>query len=253
MTRREARAIERSVVASVRRTTRADVAKRRQASAPHGHSATKRVVAAVVGGAAVLGIVAASVLPVLGSQEPAQASQDQALSAYASASDEAQVFAATEKGGTLGALATVTYSAELRTPTPTPTPTQEAEVAAVSGETTDDATATDDSSSDALPAPYAPVQYTGGGAPSDWMAAAGIAESDWGYVDYIVSQESGWNPNATNASSGACGLVQALPCSKVAGGGYDPVANLQWGNGYAVGRYGSWAAAYAFWTSNHWW
>ncbi len=101
----------------------------------------------------------------------------------------------------------------------------------------------------ALAAPF----YTGGGAPEQWMAAAGIAKGDWGYVDYIVSHESGWNPNATNASSGACGLVQALPCSKVPGGGYDPVANLKWATGYATGRYGSWAGAYAFWTANSWW
>ncbi|WP_309068650.1 transglycosylase SLT domain-containing protein [Microbacterium sp.] len=101
----------------------------------------------------------------------------------------------------------------------------------------------------ALASPF----YTGGGAPEEWMRAAGIAESDWGYVDYIVSHESGWNPNATNASSGACGLVQALPCSKVPGGGYNPVANLQWATGYATARYGSWAGAYAFWTANHWW
>jgi soluble lytic murein transglycosylase-like protein len=85
------------------------------------------------------------------------------------------------------------------------------------------------------------------------MAAAGIAESDWGYVDYIVSHESGWNPNATNKSSGACGLVQALPCSKVPGNGYDPVDNLRWGTGYASSRYGGWAGAYAFWSKNHWW
>ena len=98
-----------------------------------------------------------------------------------------------------------------------------------------------------------PLYYTGGGAPAEWMAAAGIAESDWGYVDYIVSKESGWNPNATNSSSGACGLVQALPCSKVPGNGYDPVDNLRWANGYATGRYGSWAGAHAFWTNNHWW
>ncbi len=32
----------------------------------------------------------------------------------------------------------------------------------------------------------------------------------------IVSHESGWNPQATNASSGAYGLVQALPASKMA-------------------------------------
>lgn len=95
--------------------------------------------------------------------------------------------------------------------------------------------------------------YTGGGAPADWMAAAGIAQSDWQYVDYIVSRESGWNPNATNSSSGACGLVQALPCSKVPGNGYDPVDNLRWATGYATGRYGSWAGAYNFWVNNHWW
>nr|WP_233613414.1 transglycosylase SLT domain-containing protein [Leucobacter edaphi] len=99
----------------------------------------------------------------------------------------------------------------------------------------------------------APPRYTGGGAPAEWMAAAGIAKSDWAYVDYIASKESGWNPNATNASSGACGLIQALPCSKVPGNGYDPVDNLRWASGYAKDRYGSWAAAYQFWTANHWW
>lgn len=100
----------------------------------------------------------------------------------------------------------------------------------------------------------APPRYTGGGSPAEWMAAAGIPESDWGFVDSIVSRESGWNPNATNSSSGACGLVQALPCTKVPGGnGYDPVANLAWGNGYAHGRYGGWDKAYAFWQANHWW
>ncbi len=99
----------------------------------------------------------------------------------------------------------------------------------------------------------APPRYTGGGSPAEWMAAAGIPEADWGYVDAIVTRESGWNPNATNASSGACGLVQALPCSKVPGNGYDPVDNLRWGAGYASGRYGSWAKAYTFWQNNHWW
>lgn len=95
--------------------------------------------------------------------------------------------------------------------------------------------------------------YTGGGSKTEWLIASGIAEADWPYVDYIVGKESGWNPNATNRSSGACGLVQAYPCSKVPGNGYDPVDNLRWANGYAVGRYGSWAGAYAFWTSRHWW
>lgn len=101
-------------------------------------------------------------------------------------------------------------------------------------------------------APPAP-SFGGGGSPEVWMSAAGIAPGDWGYVDFIASRESGWNPGATNPSSGACGLIQAYPCSKVPGNGYDPVDNLRWASGYASGRYGGWAQAYEFWTANHWW
>lgn len=99
----------------------------------------------------------------------------------------------------------------------------------------------------------APPLYSGGGSKDQWLLDSGIAQSDWGYVDYIVSKESGWNPNAVNAGSGASGLVQALPCGKVAGNCFNPVDNLKWANSYAVGRYGSWAQAYSFWASNHWW
>lgn len=125
---------------------------------------------------------------------------------------------------------------------------KEAEEAAKQAE--EAAAAADESGSAAA---GAPPKYTGGGSLVEWMTAAGIAESDWDYVAYIAMNESGGNPNATNASSGACGLIQALPCSKVPGNGYDPVDNLRWASGYAVGRYGSWAAAYGFWTANHWW
>lgn len=88
------------------------------------------------------------------------------------------------------------------------------------------------------------------------MGLAGIKPSDYQYVDYIVSKESRWNPLAQNAS-GAYGLCQALPGSKMASAGADwqtnPVTQLRWCNGYAVGRYGSWAAAYNFWVSHHYW
>lgn len=102
-------------------------------------------------------------------------------------------------------------------------------------------------------APSGPAAYSGGGSKDEWLRAAGIAESDWAYVDYIVSKESGWNPNAVNKGSGASGLVQALPCGKVPGSCFNPVDNLKWADGYAKGRYGSWEGAYSFWTSNHWW
>ncbi len=153
--------------------------------------------------------------------------------AYSLALEDTQNLTVTAEGATIAPAQRGAFSVYVTPkPTPTPTPKPAGKQESTGG---------------------GPLFYTGGGAPAEWMAAAGIAESDWGYVDYIVSKESGWNPNATNKSSGACGLVQALPCSKVPGNGYDPVDNLRWANGYATGRYGSWAGAHSFWTKNHWW
>lgn len=88
------------------------------------------------------------------------------------------------------------------------------------------------------------------------MRAAGISSSDFAYVNYIVSRESGWNAAARNAS-GAFGLCQALPGSKMASAGSDwasnPVTQLRWCSGYAAGRYGSWGGAYNYWVSHHYW
>lgn len=95
------------------------------------------------------------------------------------------------------------------------------------------------------------LQYTGGGSKTEWLAASNIAEENWGYADYLVGKESGWNPNAVNKSSGACGLAQALPCNKVSGNPYNPVDSLNWMNGY-VNRYGGWEGAYTFWLTHHW-
>lgn len=89
------------------------------------------------------------------------------------------------------------------------------------------------------------------------MRAAGIGGGEQTYVDFIVSRESRWNAGAANSRSGAYGLCQALPGSKMASAGGDwrtnPVTQLKWCNGYAKGRYGSWSAAYSFWTSHHYW
>jgi hypothetical protein len=201
-----------------------------------GRSATS----AVFAGLAVVGFSVAILAPAglaMSAPEPAHAS---VTTAYALAARDAQNITVSVHGVTSKPQTRDAFDVYV---TPKPTPTPEPVVASTS----------DSSSSDSGSSDPAPLFYSGGGAPAEWMAAAGIASSDWGYVDYIVSRESGWNPNATNSSSGACGLVQALPCSKVPGNGYDPVDNLRWGNGYAVGRYGSWAAAQAFWAANNWW
>ncbi|MFR9794721.1 transglycosylase SLT domain-containing protein [Streptomyces sp. MS06] len=72
----------------------------------------------------------------------------------------------------------------------------------------------------------------------------------------IVQHESGWNVNARNASSGAYGLVQALPGSKMASAGSDWKTNaatqIKWGLNYMDSRYGSPVAAWNFWQSHGW-
>ena len=95
------------------------------------------------------------------------------------------------------------------------------------------------------------------GTHQDWMAAVGIAPSDYGYVNFILDHEAHWNPIAQNRHSGAYGICQALPGSKMASAGADwetnPITQLRWCNSYAIGRYGSWAAAYEFWVKHKWW
>lgn len=92
----------------------------------------------------------------------------------------------------------------------------------------------------------------------DLMRQAGIPERNWRYVDSIISKESGWRHTVWNtAGSGAYGLCQSLPASKMASAGSDymtnPVTQLKWCNSYAHSRYGSWANAYSFWEDNKWW
>jgi hypothetical protein len=85
------------------------------------------------------------------------------------------------------------------------------------------------------------------------MARAGISQTDWPAVDYIVSHESSWNPDATEPTTGAHGLVQALPYSKTGCGWDDAVCQLAWGQSYAAARYGGWWAAMNYWEVHRNW
>jgi hypothetical protein len=99
----------------------------------------------------------------------------------------------------------------------------------------------------------APV-YTGGGgpgmSPADAQAAARgmLANYGWGDDQFsclvsLWNKESGWNYRASNPSSGAYGIPQALPGSKMSTAGADwqtnAVTQISWGLGYISGRYGS--------------
>jgi hypothetical protein len=72
----------------------------------------------------------------------------------------------------------------------------------------------------------------------------------------IVERESGWNYQASNPSSGAYGLVQALPGTKMASAGADwktnPATQIKWGLNYMNDRYGSPCGAWEFWQANNW-
>ncbi|MFE6763136.1 transglycosylase SLT domain-containing protein [Streptomyces sp. NPDC057689] len=72
----------------------------------------------------------------------------------------------------------------------------------------------------------------------------------------IVNHESSWNYRASNPGSGAYGLVQALPGSKMASAGADwmtnPATQIKWGLSYMNGRYKSPCGAWSFWQANHW-
>jgi murein DD-endopeptidase MepM/ murein hydrolase activator NlpD len=75
-----------------------------------------------------------------------------------------------------------------------------------------------------------------------------VADRGWGSGQFsclnsLWNRESGWNLHATNPSSGAYGIPQALPGSKMSSAGSDwrsnPVTQIRWGLNYISDRYGT--------------
>ena len=100
----------------------------------------------------------------------------------------------------------------------------------------------------------------------DPASAQGIARSmmaanyGWGDDQFaclvsLWNRESGWRVNAAN-SSGAYGIPQALPGSKMASAGADwqtnPATQIAWGLGYIAGRYSNPCGAWGHSESNGW-
>jgi hypothetical protein len=88
------------------------------------------------------------------------------------------------------------------------------------------------------------------------MAASMVPSGQFQCFSNIVDHESSWNYRAVNASSGAYGLFQALPGSKMSSVGADwqtnPATQIKWGLNYMDSRYGSPCEAWSFWQANHW-
>ena len=115
----------------------------------------------------------------------------------------------------------------------------------------------------------------GGGTNMDWSAIKGGTNKilgkamasqygwtggQWAALSRLWDKESNWNHKARNPSSGAYGIPQALPASKMAsimqGGGPDYLTNaktqISWGLKYIKGRHGNPAAALAFHNRMNW-
>lgn len=77
----------------------------------------------------------------------------------------------------------------------------------------------------------------------------GWSEHDFDCLVKLWNRESGWNPHAHNKSSGAHGIPQSLPASKMASEGSDYYTNgrtqIRWGLKYIKGRYGTPSQAWA--------
>lgn len=81
-------------------------------------------------------------------------------------------------------------------------------------------------------------------------------EAQFDALEQLWTRESGWRWNAENPSSGAYGIPQSLPGSKMASAGKDwrtnPKTQIKWGLGYIKGRYGTPQRAWAHFQANNW-
>ncbi|WP_124038998.1 G5 domain-containing protein [Neoactinobaculum massilliense] len=124
------------------------------------------------------------------------------------------------------------------------------------GTKTATATTTDTASTDT--ASTTPVTTAGGvkGIAQGMLSSYGWSQSQFACLDKLWTRESGWNASARNASSGAYGIPQALPGTKMASAGADwatnPATQIRWGLSYIQGRYGSPCNAWAHSQSTGW-
>jgi hypothetical protein len=88
------------------------------------------------------------------------------------------------------------------------------------------------------------------------LGSFGWSSSEFGCLQSLWNAESGWNPSASNPISGAYGIPQALPGSKMASAGPDwqsnPATQIKWGLGYIKQVYGSPCAAWSHEQSTGW-
>jgi hypothetical protein len=90
----------------------------------------------------------------------------------------------------------------------------------------------------------------------DMVTARGWSQGEFDCLVALWNKESHWNVYAHNVRSGAYGIPQALPGTKMASAGADwasnPVTQITWGLGYISGRYGTPCGAWGHSQLNGW-
>ena len=111
----------------------------------------------------------------------------------------------------------------------------------------------------ALPAqPAAPLAVAGSPRQAAHAVAvnAGLSDSQWTCLDQLWQRESKFQTTVRNSRSGAYGIPQALPASRMASAGADwrtnPVTQIKWGLSYIDIRYGSACNAWSHWVRYGW-
>lgn len=90
------------------------------------------------------------------------------------------------------------------------------------------------------------------------MAASmyGWSGDQWSCLNALWTRESNWRTEAHNSSSGAHGIPQSLPGSKMAKYGSDwatnPATQIKWGLAYVKGRYGTPCGGWSAFQSKGW-
>jgi hypothetical protein len=88
------------------------------------------------------------------------------------------------------------------------------------------------------------------------LKSFGWSSSQFSCLEPLWEHESGWNPSAANPSTGAYGIPQASPGSKMASAGPDWKTNastqIKWGLSYIKGTYGSPCAAWSHEQADGW-
>ena len=177
---------------------------------------------------AVLGFVAAYIGPTGLAIAQASAEDESQVSLYASSLDDVQSREGDEtvEDAEPAALDRGNYTVYVK---PKPTPTVQAPTAS--------------SSSGWRPPFVTPDPGTAQAIAYDMVLARGWGDDQFACLVALWKKESGWRVNAYNAGSGAYGIPQALPGSKMATAGADwetnPATQITWGLGYIGGRYGT--------------